>query len=88
MMKAAVFVEPNRIVLEDKPIPGVGPLDALIRMAELAITSGAVTLSMVDVTKAPISKDVRADLHLAAERLVFYESCCSLTCVIARNASG
>lgn len=29
-MKAAVFIEPGRIVLEDKPIPNVGPLDALI----------------------------------------------------------
>jgi hypothetical protein len=27
-MKAAVFVEPGRIVIEDKPIPSVGPLDA------------------------------------------------------------
>ncbi len=31
-MKAAVFVEPGRIVLDDKPIPDVGPLDALIRI--------------------------------------------------------
>lgn len=31
-MKAAVFVEKNRIVLEDKPIPDVGPLDALLRI--------------------------------------------------------
>src|SRR5690606_6661090 len=29
VMKAAVFVEPGRIVLDDKPIPDVGPLDAL-----------------------------------------------------------
>ena len=27
-MRAAVFVEKNRIVLEDKPVPEVGPLDA------------------------------------------------------------
>lgn len=27
-MKAAIFVEKNRIVLDDKPIPEVGPLDA------------------------------------------------------------
>lgn len=32
MMKAAIFVEPNRIVLDDKPIPEVGPLDALLRI--------------------------------------------------------
>lgn len=30
-MKAAIFVEPDRIVLDEKPIPDVGPLDALIR---------------------------------------------------------
>ena len=32
MMKAAVFVEPGRIELDDKPIPDVGPLDALMRV--------------------------------------------------------
>lgn len=31
-MKAAIFVEKNRIVLDEKPIPEVGPLDALIRI--------------------------------------------------------
>ena len=31
-MKAAVFVEPGRIVLDDKPVPDVGPLDALVRI--------------------------------------------------------
>ena len=37
LMKAAVFVEKNRIVLEDKPIPEVGPLDALIRITTTTI---------------------------------------------------
>jgi len=36
-MKAAVFVEKNRIVIEDKPIPEVGPLDALIRITTTTI---------------------------------------------------
>ncbi|MFO1105743.1 MAG: NAD(P)-dependent alcohol dehydrogenase [Amaricoccus sp.] len=36
-MRAAIFVEPNRIVLEDKPIPDVGPLDALIRITTTTI---------------------------------------------------
>ncbi len=36
-MKAAVFAEPGRIVLEDKPIPHVGPLDALIRITMTTI---------------------------------------------------
>jgi alcohol dehydrogenase len=31
-MKAAVFVEPGRIELSDKPIPDVGPNDALLRI--------------------------------------------------------
>ena len=37
MMKAAVFVEPGRIVLEDKRIPEVGPLDALIKVTTTTI---------------------------------------------------
>src|SRR5208283_2023124 len=36
-MKAAVFVEPGRIVLETKPIPDVGPLDALLRVTTTTI---------------------------------------------------
>lgn len=36
-MKAAIFVEKNRIVLDDKPIPEVGPLDALIRVTTTTI---------------------------------------------------
>ena len=36
-MKAAVFVEPGRIVLDDKPMPDVGPLDALMRVTTTTI---------------------------------------------------
>ncbi|BCQ63536.1 hypothetical protein PBOI14_52860 [Pseudomonas sp. Boi14] len=36
-MKAAVFVEKNRIVLEDKDIPEIGPLDALVRITTTTI---------------------------------------------------
>jgi len=36
-MMSAVFVEPNRIVLDEKPIPDVGPLDALIRITTTTI---------------------------------------------------
>lgn len=36
-MKAAVFVEPGRIELADKPIPDVGPNDALIRITTTTI---------------------------------------------------
>src|SRR3984957_954334 len=36
-MKAAVFVEKGRIVLDEKPIPVVGPLDALMRITTTTI---------------------------------------------------
>ena len=36
-MKAAVFVEPGRIELQEKPIPEVGPLDALVRITTTTI---------------------------------------------------
>jgi alcohol dehydrogenase len=36
-MKAAIFVEPGRIVLDQKLIPDVGPLDALIRITTTTI---------------------------------------------------
>ncbi|MDF2763795.1 MAG: alcohol dehydrogenase [Rhodospirillales bacterium] len=37
MMKAAVFVEPGRIALDDKPVPEIGPLDALLRVTTTTI---------------------------------------------------
>ena len=37
MMKAAVFVAPGRIELADKPIPDVGPNDALVRITTTTI---------------------------------------------------
>lgn len=36
-MKAAVFVEPGRIVLDEKPIPEVGPGQALVRVTTTTI---------------------------------------------------
>ena len=36
-MKALVFIDKNRIELEDKPVPGVGPNDALIRITTTTI---------------------------------------------------
>lgn len=36
-MRAAVFAEPGRIVLDEKPVPDVGPLDALIRITTTTI---------------------------------------------------
>ena len=36
-MKAAVFVEPGRIVLDEKPIPEIGPGEALLRITTTTI---------------------------------------------------
>ena len=36
-MKAAIFVEPGRIELDDKPVPEIGPLDALVRITTTTI---------------------------------------------------
>lgn len=36
-MKAAVFVAPGRIALDEKPMPDVGPLDALVRITTTTI---------------------------------------------------
>ncbi len=36
-MKATLFIEPGRIALDDKPIPDVGPNDALIRITTTTI---------------------------------------------------
>jgi alcohol dehydrogenase len=36
-MKAAIYVEPGRIVLDEKPIPEVGPLDALVKVTTTTI---------------------------------------------------
>jgi alcohol dehydrogenase len=36
-MKAAIFVEKGRIVLDDKPVPEIGPTDALVRITTTTI---------------------------------------------------
>jgi threonine dehydrogenase-like Zn-dependent dehydrogenase len=36
-MKAAIFIEPGRIILGEKPIPDIGPLDALVRITTTTI---------------------------------------------------
>ena len=37
MSKAALFVEPGRIVLDGEPLPDVGPTDALVRVTTTTI---------------------------------------------------
>ena len=43
-MKAAIFVEPGRIVLDEKPIPDIGPLDALIKITMTTICGTDVNI--------------------------------------------
>lgn len=41
MMKAAVFVEPGRIVLDEKPVPDVGSGQASVRVTTTTICDTA-----------------------------------------------
>ena len=52
-MKAAVFVEPGRIVLEEKPIPSVGPGDALIKVTTTTICGTDVHILKGEYPVAP-----------------------------------
>jgi hypothetical protein len=52
-MKAAVFVEPGRIVLEEKPIPRVGPRDAILRMSMTTICGTDVHILKGEYPVAP-----------------------------------
>ena len=59
-MKAAVFVEPGRIVLAEKPVPVIGPEEALVR----------VTLTTICGTDVHILK---GEYPVAAGRIVGHE---------------
>lgn len=52
-MKAAVFVEPGRIVLEDRPIPSVGPTDALLKVTTTTICGTDVHILKGEYPVAP-----------------------------------
>lgn len=53
MMKAAVFAGKNRIVLDEKPVPDVGPLDALIRITTTTICGTDVHILKGEYPVAP-----------------------------------
>ena len=52
-MKAAVFVKPGTIVLDEKPIPSVGPGDALIRVTTTTICGTDVHILKGEYPVAP-----------------------------------
>ena len=53
MMKAAVFVEPGRIELQQRPIPEVGPCDALLRVTTTTICGTDVHILRGEYPVAP-----------------------------------
>lgn len=53
LMKAAVFVEPGRIELQDKPIPDVRPNDALLRITTTTICGTDVHILKGEYPVAP-----------------------------------
>lgn len=53
MMKAAVFRGAGRIVLEEKPIPDIGPLDALLRVTTTTICGTDIHILKGEYPVAP-----------------------------------
>jgi threonine dehydrogenase-like Zn-dependent dehydrogenase len=52
-MRAAVFAGPGRIVLEEKPVPSVGPTDALVRVTTTTICGTDVHILKGEYPVAP-----------------------------------
>ena len=52
-MKAAVLVKPGRIVLDEKPIPDIGPLDALMRVTTTTICGTDIHILKGEYPVAP-----------------------------------
>src|SRR6478672_10385765 len=52
-MQAAVFVEKGRIALREKPVPEIGPLDALLRITTTTICGTDVHILKGEYPVAP-----------------------------------
>ena len=52
-MKAAVFVRPGKIILDEKPVPSVGPGEALIRVTTTTICGTDVHILKGEYPVAP-----------------------------------
>ena len=52
-MKAAVFVERGRIELREKPIPEIGPDDALVRVTTTTICGSDIHIRKGEYAVAP-----------------------------------
>ena len=55
-MKAAVFLEPGCIRLEEKPIPDIGPFDALVRVTTTTICGTDVHILKGDIRSLRVSR--------------------------------
>ena len=61
LMKAKIFIEPGQIILGEKPVPVVGPLDALIK-----VTTGTICGTDVHILMSDCPVEKRADHWLRA----------------------
>src|SRR6188474_3890131 len=52
-MKAAVFVEPGKIELQERPLPAIGPTDALLRVTTTTICGTDVHILKGEYPVAP-----------------------------------
>ena len=59
-MKAAVFVEPGKIELQERPIPTIGPTDALLRVTTTTICGPDVHILKGEYPVAPRAQRSRA----------------------------
>lgn len=64
-MKAEIFVEAGRILLDDKPVPEIGPLDALVR-----ITTTTICGTDIHILKGeyPVARNLTASSRSSAPR--------------------
>ena len=88
MMKAAIFVEPGRIELADKPIPDVGPNDALVRITTTTIcgTDVHILKGEYPVATGLTVGHARKSL-LTSQWLARVSRCqCERTAILGRNA--
>lgn len=56
-MKAAIFAEPGRIMIEDRPIPDIGPTDAMVRITATTICGTDISDHHIVTTLCPGGKD-------------------------------
>ena len=64
-MKATIFIKPGRIALDEKPIPDIGPLDALLRITTTTICGTDIHILKGEYPVAQGLEPVREQIELA-----------------------